>query len=346
MRRGRRRRHSRRFGDRRRPATTKSPSRHEAPDEPAPDDTTSEDDDDDSGPVVVTIAPEENSDPVVGGTLRYGLEADSQRPQPGRLEPRRVRTDDGQRRVRHAVGARRPMANGCPYLAESFTPSDDFTLLDGQAARGHHVPRRHAAQRRGRWSPTSSPSVHTRWSASPSSRSTPRRGRPRSSTTSPCTYNLLDPDAKWPTAVIDPARHGRLADLARSSGRRRLAQPGTGRHRSVRVRQPQRGLGDPVRPQRQLVERRGLPRRRRVLPGSRPRRLATTCCSAARLNALHTTNQASTLDLRDDGAIQARRERRRRGVVRDDQLDACHRSTTSGPARRSPWRPPSTSTTT
>lgn len=88
--------------------------------EPASDDDTA-----DGTPVVETLPPEEDAEPVAGGTLRYGMDAevDGLNPTSSALAPSGVLmgnavfdtlaadTDDGY----------------TPFLAESFTPSDDFT---------------------------------------------------------------------------------------------------------------------------------------------------------------------------------------------------------------------------
>lgn len=78
------------------------------------------------GDVEVTLPPEENVDPVVGGTLRYGLEADvnginptaSSLSSPGLMMGNAVFDN---------LAAQTPDGDWVPYLAESFTPNDDLT---------------------------------------------------------------------------------------------------------------------------------------------------------------------------------------------------------------------------
>ncbi|MEO6652950.1 MAG: ABC transporter substrate-binding protein [Ilumatobacteraceae bacterium] len=84
-----------------------------------------DDNSEDGTPVVETIAPEENSEPVVGGTLRYALEADvnginpvtSSLSAPG-LQMGNVVFD--------TLAATKKDGGWTPYLAESFERSDDL----------------------------------------------------------------------------------------------------------------------------------------------------------------------------------------------------------------------------
>ncbi len=75
--------------------------------------------------VVETIAVEENSDPVPGGTLRYGLEADVDgiNPTTSALSAPGLMMANA---VFDTIAAVDTEGNAVPYLAESITPSDDF----------------------------------------------------------------------------------------------------------------------------------------------------------------------------------------------------------------------------
>ncbi len=75
--------------------------------------------------VVATIAPEEPADPVPGGTLRYGLEADVDglNPTTSALSAPGLMMSNA---VFDTLAANDTEGNAVPYLAESFTPSADF----------------------------------------------------------------------------------------------------------------------------------------------------------------------------------------------------------------------------
>jgi ABC-type transport system substrate-binding protein len=118
-------------------ATGDEPAEETAAEEPADDggDTTAEpadegttdDDESDGSPVVVTLPPEENQDPVVGGTLRYGLEADVNgiNPTASSLSSPGLMMGNA---VFDTLAAATADGGWVPYLAESFTPSDDLKV--------------------------------------------------------------------------------------------------------------------------------------------------------------------------------------------------------------------------
>jgi peptide/nickel transport system substrate-binding protein len=76
--------------------------------------------------VEVTLAPEENSEPVMGGTLRYGLEADVNGINPAASSLSSPGIMMGMA-VFDTLAASTPDGGWAPFLAESFTPSDDLT---------------------------------------------------------------------------------------------------------------------------------------------------------------------------------------------------------------------------
>lgn len=96
------------------------PATDDGGDEPAPDEDTS-----DGSPVVETLPPQENAEPVFGGALRFGLEADvnginpvtSSLSAPG-LQMGNVVFD--------TLAATTADGGWTPYLAESFERSDDL----------------------------------------------------------------------------------------------------------------------------------------------------------------------------------------------------------------------------
>ena len=225
---------------------------------------------------VVTVPADET--PVPGGTLRYGLEADVDGLNPTSSALVGARPDDGQRRVRHADRLRRrrrrrplPRRVGRAGVEGDFskwvvTIRQGISFHDGtpvtidavilgfetQTARPARRPRRQAVLSRD-------------------------RRRRDASTTSPRSSTCSSRTRSSPGALTGQLGYVSSPDVARRRARRPDAQPAAGRLRTVRVRQPFTRLGDPLRAQRGLVERRRLPRRRRVRPGARrrhPRRTA------------------------------------------------------------------------
>ena len=213
----------------------------------------------------------------------------------------RPRPDDGERGVRHARPRSPPDNQVVPYLAESFTPSDDFKSLDDEAAPGHHVPRRRRRSTPTRSSSTSRPSAATRWWAWRSSRSSPRPAPSTKIDDLTVQFNLLDSNAYFPATLATQLGMVGLADVARRRARRPGPQPAAGRHRAVQVRHPQPGLGHPLRAQRRLVGRRGLPRRGRVLPGARLGDPCRPACWAASSKRCRPPTPTSILMLEDEG---------------------------------------------
>ena len=133
--------------------------------------------------------------------------------------------------------------------------SDDFTSWTVKLRPGHPLPRRHARSTPTPSSPTSKRSGCTRSSVSPSSRSSPRTGRrPRRSTTSRCSSTCSTRTSYFPATVTGQLGMVASPTWLAAAARRPDAQPGTGRYRPVQVREPEPGLGHPLRPQRQLVE--------------------------------------------------------------------------------------------
>jgi peptide/nickel transport system substrate-binding protein len=107
------------------PATTTGGAEDTTPSQTTPD-ATVPDDTSDGSPVVVTIAPEVDMTPVPGGTLRYGLEADVNgiNPTASSLSSPGLMMGNA---VFDTLAAITPEGDTVPYLAESFTPNDDFT---------------------------------------------------------------------------------------------------------------------------------------------------------------------------------------------------------------------------
>jgi peptide/nickel transport system substrate-binding protein len=182
-------------GDNEVPADDETPD--ETPDEPAPDDDTGDDDDSD-GPVVETIAPEENVDPEFGGTLRYGLEADVNglNPAASSLAVSGLMMGNA---VFDTLAALTPDGDWVPYLAESYTPSDDLTqwtmklregitFHDGTPLNAEAIVVNFESQRA---HPLVGLAVKPFF---------PEEGATTIVDDLTVTFNLLDPDAKFPTA--------------------------------------------------------------------------------------------------------------------------------------------------
>ena len=133
-------------------------------------------------------------DPVAGGTLRYGLEADVDglNPTSSALSAPGLMMANA---VFDTLTAFDTDGVAVPYLAESVAPATEGDLLEvgRQDPRGHHLPRRHAGHDRRRPARDSRPRRRTRSSASPSSRSTPRRVPPSGSTTTPPSSTCSSP---------------------------------------------------------------------------------------------------------------------------------------------------------
>jgi peptide/nickel transport system substrate-binding protein len=105
------------------------PTEEDVSDEPSTDDggtePSTDEDTSDGSPVVVTLPPEENVDPVVGGTLRYGLEADVNgiNPVTSSLSAPGLQMSNA---VFDTLAAFAADGTWTPYLAESFVASDDL----------------------------------------------------------------------------------------------------------------------------------------------------------------------------------------------------------------------------
>ena len=130
------------------------------------------------------------------------------------------------------------------------------------------------------------------------------------------------PERQVPDCADRPARHGRVADVARRGApriRRSTRQPvGTG---PFSVRQPQRGLRHPIRPQRRAGGTATSTSTPSSSSRSPTRTTASTCCSAA--SSTRSSTDQPGIDPRPARRRRRSRtsiERRRRGVVRDDQL--------------------------
>lgn len=103
--------------------------------EPAPD--TGDDDSTSGGPVVETLPPEDpaEAEPVAGGVLRYGLEADVDgiNPTASALSAPGLMMGNA---VFDTLAAITPEGTAVPYLAESFTPNGDFTQWQMKVREG------------------------------------------------------------------------------------------------------------------------------------------------------------------------------------------------------------------
>ena len=120
-------------------ATTAAPSSETAPvdtdggdggDSGEPVETTANTEDanlEDGSPVVETLPPDTTPDPVKGGTLRYGLEADVDGLNPTVSALTAASGLVMASAVFDTLAAYAADKSVVPYLAESFTPNDDFT---------------------------------------------------------------------------------------------------------------------------------------------------------------------------------------------------------------------------
>ncbi|HUF98675.1 MAG TPA: ABC transporter substrate-binding protein [Ilumatobacter sp.] len=88
---------------------------------------TEDDNPDDGSPVVETLPPDTTPDPVKGGTLRYGLEADVDGLNPTVSALTAASGLVIASAVYDTLAAYAADGSVVPYLAESFTPNEDFT---------------------------------------------------------------------------------------------------------------------------------------------------------------------------------------------------------------------------
>ncbi len=265
-------------------------------DEPAAID---DEDTSDGSPTEVTLPPDD--DPVPGGTLRYGLEADVNglNPTASSLPVSGLMMGNA---VFDTLAALTPDGGWVPFLAESFTPSDDFrswtmklregvTFHDGTPLDAAAAVVNFEAQRA---HPLVGLAVKPFF---------PEEGATAVVDDLTVTFNLLEPDAKFPTALTGQlgmiASPAWIAD-ALEDGSLNQAPVGTGpfvfesrSEDSVTrfVRNDSWWNGEvyldaveffPVTDPDQSVE---------LLFGGD-------------LDAMHTTNQRSVLDVRDDESFQ------------------------------------------
>jgi peptide/nickel transport system substrate-binding protein len=289
-------------------ATDNAGTDTQAPDETSVDEgddgatTTVADDGSDSGPVEVTIAPEENVDPVFGGTLRYGVEAETNgiNPAASSLAVSGLMMGNA---VFDTLAALTPDGGWVPYLAESFTPSEDFkswtvklrpgiSFHDGTPLNADAIVANFESQR---GHPLVGLAVKPFF---------PEEGAVTVVDDLTVTFNLLDADAQWPSAAMT----GQLGMVASPTWLAAAAEDGS-------LNQEPVGTGPFVFESRSEDSVTRFVRNENwwngdvyldaveFYPVPDPNALVDLMFGGE-LNALHTTNQASTLDLRDDGSIQ------------------------------------------
>ena len=249
----------------------------------------------------VTIAEEENTDPVTGGTLRYGLEADVNglNPTASSLSAPGLLMSNA---VFDTLAAVTSDGDWVPYLAESFTPNDDFTqwtvtlregitFHDGTPLNAEAVVVNFEAQRA---HPLVGLAVKPYF---------PEEGATTVVDDLTVTFTLLDPNANFPSSLT--AQLGYMAsptwlEAALADGSLNQAPVGTGpfvfESRSedsvTRFVRNDDWWGGEV--YLDAVEFLPVPD-----PDSR-----TELLFGGELDALQTTNQASILDMTEDGSIQ------------------------------------------
>ena len=267
-------------------------------DEPPPED----DDTSDGSPVEVTLPPEEeDADPVPGGTLRYGLEADVNglNPTASSLAVSGLMMGNA---VFDTLTAITPDGDWVPYLAESYTSNDDNTswtmklrdgisFHDGTPLNAEAIVVNFEAQRA---HPLVGLAVKPFF---------PEEGATEVVDDLTVTFHLLDSDAKFPTA--QSGQLGMVASptwlaAAAEDGSLNQAPVGTGPFRfesrsedSVTrfVRNDDWWNGEVFL---DAVE---------FFPVTDPDDRVDLLFGGD-IDALHTTNQASILDVRDDESFQ------------------------------------------
>ena len=279
-----------------------APADDAAPDDAAPASSIVDDDTSDGSPVEETLPPEENLEPVAGGTLRYGLTAETNgiNPTASALSVNGLMIGNA---VFDTLAALTPGGGWVPYLAESFTPSDDFrswtmklrpniTFHDGTPLNAEAITVNFESQRA---HPLVGLAVKPFF---------PDEGAVTIVDDLTVIFNLLEPDAQFPSAAMT-GQLGMVAsptwlEAAAADGALNQAPIGTGpfvfdsrSEDSVTrfVRNDNWWNGDVYL---DAVEFFPVPD-----PDAR-----NDLMFGGEINALHTTNQASTLDLRDDESIQ------------------------------------------
>ena len=265
----------------------------------ADDDAAAAEDEDtsDGSPTEVTLAPDVDDDPVRGGTLRYGLEADVNglNPAASSLSVSGLMMGNA---VFDTLAALTPEGDWVPYLAESFTPSDDLTswtmklrdgitFHDGTPVDAEAAVVNFEAQRA---HPLVGLGVKPFF---------PEEGATTIVDDLTVTFNLLEPDAKFPTTLTGQlgmiASPAWLAD-ALEDGSLNQAPIGSGpfafesrSEDSVTrfVRNDSWWSGEVYLDAVEFFP----------IPDSDAR---TDLLFGDELEAMHTTDQASTLDVRDD----------------------------------------------
>ncbi len=265
------------------------------------DDAATTDEDPSDGTPTEETLPPETDDPVFGGTLRYGLEADVNglNPAESSLAVSGLMMGNA---VFDTLAALTPDGQWVPYLAESYTPNEDFTswtmklregvtFHDGTPLDADAVVVNFEAQRA---HPLVGLAVKPFF---------PEEGATTVVDDLTVQFNLLEPDAKFPTAQT--AQLGMVASpawltAAAEDGSLNQAPVGTGpfmfdsrSEDSVTrfVRNESWWGGDVYLDAVEFFPVPDPDARNELLFGDE-------------LDALHTTNQASILDLRDDESLQ------------------------------------------
>ena len=280
----------------------------------------------------------EQGDPVEGGEITVGLEAETNSWLPGEGT---FSQPGHQRRLRHlrpADASGRRTASVQPYLAESMEPNEDLTDLDAEAPPGRAVPRRHPAERRG---------------AQDHLRRLPQgRRRPTWPTLSPTStsldvvddltvdYILAAPNAAFPSCSTGAAGLAVLAHRggAVRPGRRR--QPGG--HRARSRSSPGSGTATSWSRRTRTTGRRACPTWTGSPSGrSRTRTPACPACRAVTSTPCRPLRQSTVTRARDLDGVDNYEYlgNNTGGTIINSSIG--RRSTTSGCAR--PWPTPSTS---
>ncbi len=266
--------------------------------EPAP---TDDEDTSDGSPTEVTLAPEVDDDPVAGGTLRYGLEADVNglNPTASSLPVSGLMMGNA---VFDTLAALTVDGDWVPYLAASYTPSEDFmswtmtlregiTFHDGTPLNSEAIVVNFEAQRA---HPLVGLAVKPFF---------PEEGAVTVVDDLTVTFNLLEPDANFPTSQT--GQLGMIASpawlaAALDDGSLNQAPVGTGpfvfesrSEDSVTsfVRNEDWWKGEVYLDAVEFFP----------IPDSDAR---VDLLFGGELEAIHTTDQASTLDVRDDESLQ------------------------------------------
>ena len=277
-----------------------------------------------------------SGEPQKGGTLRYGVEAET-----SGLNPTTDRFAAASYLMGNAVFDRITYLNDKgeyqPYLAESVTPNDDLTAWTVKLRPGIEF---HDG------TPLTSEALKLTFDLAIADPIVGLAIRPLFRADNAveivdelsATYYMAEPNAHFPLYTSSQVGYIASPTWLRAAEANPDLNQQPGRHRTVQVQEPDPGLEHRVRAQRRLVERRGLPRRHRVRRADRRRPPRRPAHRRRPRRHAHERPRDGRSPAQRAGPQSHRGQQGRRGL-RHDQHVGPLRSTTSACARRWPTPP-------